>query len=163
MKKLLSLFLSTVLAINVVGCAKVPQKSESEPTQEQVQIPNPIVTYETIDEAQEALDFEPVLPEKINEDYKISHICVIDKKLFQVTFKNGTDEVLYRMSKGSEDISGDYNEYELTRDIDVDGIKAVFKGNADKVYVMTWSNDDFSYSISFTAGISEENAKELIK
>ena len=163
MKKFVALFLTAVIAVGVVGCAKKPQKSENDITQEQVQIPNPIVTYETIDEAKEALDFEPVIPGKINEEYETSHICVIDKKLFQVTFKNGTDEILYRMSKGNEDISGDYNEYEVTRDVDIDGIKAVFKGNADKVYVITWSDDEFSYSMSFTAGISEETAKELIK
>lgn len=163
MKKLLSLFLSAVLAVGAVGCAKEPQKTQDDTKQEQVQIPNPIVTYETIDDAKEVLDFEPVLPKKIEEEYEISHICVVDNKLFQVTFINGTDEILYRMAKGSEDISGDYNEYEVTKDIDIDGIKAVFKGNDDKVYVMTWSDDEFSYSMSFTSGISEETAKELIK
>lgn len=175
MKKLLALIIVCTLTFSITACSK-SSKEDQEPEQpeiseeteideddeeEKTELPNPIVEYETVDEAAKNLDFEPIIP-NIPKDYVISSVCVIDGELFQATFKNEEEELCYRMAEGDEDISGDYNEYEETQEVEVFGKEATLKGNGDEIYLMNWCDDEFTYSISFIQGVSQETAEEIL-
>lgn len=56
-----------------------------------------------------------------------------------------------------------YEGYSKENKITVDGIEVTIKGD-DRLYkVITWNNDNFSYSITSTAGLSEDIIHEIIR
>lgn len=69
------------------------------------------------------------------------------------------------ISKGQgegSDVSGDNNEYSNASTADLNGTSVTMKGNGDSVNLATWSKDGYSYSISVSPGISEDEMEEMI-
>ena len=59
--------------------------------------------------------------------------------------------------KGIENISGDYNVYQVKNIAKVNGINITLEGNKSKEYNLAlWEKDDVSYSISSVNGIDEK-------
>ena len=59
-----------------------------------------------------------------------------------------TASVLFRKAVGSEDISGDYNEYASVTEQDVNGRTVTLKGDGKLTYLAIWTDGEFSYSVS---------------
>ena len=68
----------------------------------------------------------------------------------------------YRKSVGEEDNSGVYLEFDRVQEEEVNGIQVTLKGNADRVYLILWQKDGFSYSIYDEEGISAEDALDWL-
>ena len=67
-----------------------------------------------------------------------------------------------RKAKDTGDISGDYQEYSVTKELDADGLKVTVKGIADDLYnLAVWQNGDYSYCIGLDEGVSADEMKEL--
>lgn len=122
----------------------------------QIQIPNPIVETEGIKELKESLSFELKVPTVMPEGYEVSDTAVIGGTLAQVKYSNGTNEITYRMAKGTEDISGDYNTYEKIREVYVNNQSVMLKGNQEGYQVATWTDGTYSYSVTSEQPLSEE-------
>lgn len=108
----------------------------------QVQLPNPIVEYQTVREAEKAVNIKVTLPSYIPQNYKEDSISVVSNELFQMFYRNDDDdEILFRMGKFNSDynISGDYNIYEKEENIDLDILKVNVRENENLVYVAQWS------------------------
>ena len=77
---------------------------------------------------------------------------------------NGDDRgMIISKSRGSEDISGDFNEYNTVTETEVNGNTVTIKGNGDEFSLALWVSGDYSYSVSVSSGISENALKEIIE
>lgn len=128
-----------------------------------VQIPNPLIYHQTIDEASKVVGFAFKTPAKLPEGYAQSEIVTINKEIAQVIYKNGETVITYRTAKGSSDISGDYNTYSSTRTIAVGDLSVTVKGEDDRIHVAYWTKDDLSYSIVFSDDVSDDQLSVIIE
>lgn len=81
----------------------------------------------------------------------------------QVFFEDGDKQIMIRKGVGTEDISGNYNEFSEKNEVDVDGATVTLKGNDGKVEVAIWSKDGYSYAINSTDGLDKVKMTDLVK
>ena len=81
----------------------------------------------------------------------------------EVQYEGKQNILTYRKTAGKKDISGDYNEYLQKKHITVNGVDYTISGNDDLYYLATAQEDDYSYSIDVTQGISYTDMRDLIK
>lgn len=117
------------------------------------QIPNPLTDHESLAELAKAVGFDIKAP-AVPAGYTMDAYIDISGELAEVFYENGSDTLLYRVSKGEGDNSGDYNTYSTTKTVNVNGVSVEMRGN-DKVNVAVWSNGGFAYSVSSEQGIAE--------
>lgn len=127
-----------------------------------IAVTNPFKEFTSIDELKGALSFDLKTPKGIPADYEITGISLISGQTVQIRYSNGNDEMTYRVAPGSEDISGDYNEYDFIQIINISGMDITLKGRNDRVYLTTWSDDTFSYSLATSKGMSESLLIEIV-
>ena len=85
----------------------------------------------------------------------------MNDEMLEVVYVNGEDETgRVRKARGSEDISGDYNEYAET--VSVGGIDVLLKGDAGLVKLAVWTNDGYAYSVSSEAGMTADEMMALV-
>lgn len=130
---------------------------------ENVQIPNPIVEYQTIDEAKKAVDFTVALPNELPAGYQTDFISTIntEPKLFQIIYRQGDNEITYRVAKTTDDISGDYNTYKIKNTLKSGNLDIAIRGNQN-IAGATWQQNGITYSLMFSSEITEENLLEII-
>lgn len=112
-----------------------------------VEVTNPIITVDTVEEMEEYLDFPvPVLDK---ETAALSVLVVQGYPVMgQVEYADGS---LYRVQYGSEDVSGIYGG-ETVETRDVDGVQVecrTFEGSSYAV----WTDEGFSFS--YTGDVNE--------
>lgn len=120
--------------------------------------------YKTIEEAETdaKLQIKPI--EALPKGFNIDNISVISDSLIQIRYSNGKEYITFRAEKGSENISGDYNEYAIKETTKINGTDVNLNGNKNKLYnLATWEKDGISYSISSTNDIDEENIENMVK
>lgn len=117
------------------------------------QIPNPLTGHESLAELAKAVGFDIKAP-AVPAGYTAAAYIDISGELAEVFYENGSDTLLYRVSKGEGDNSGDYNTYSTQKTVNVNGVSVEMRGN-DKVNVAVWSNGGFAYSVSSEQGIAE--------
>lgn len=115
-------------------------------------IPNPFIDCATMADAQKTAGFTITVPAKMPEGYVQDLIQAVKNEMVQVFYKNGEEEILIRKAKGSEDISGDYNEYKENNTITVGNLKVFTRGNDGKVNTTTWVDGEYTYSITANLG-----------
>lgn len=158
MKKLITLSLCLAAALLFTGCG----------SQESGELANPFVEYDTIEEAEEAVGFDITVPDSIDGYSK--RIIRVDSQdqLIEVIYQNEQNEdqeIRIRKAVGTDEISGDYNEYSQSRTLDVDGIAVTVKGDDDLITVATWAQDPYVYSIGnySDSGFTEGELVKLIQ
>lgn len=117
------------------------------------QIPNPLTGHESLAELAKAVGFDIKAP-TVPAGYTVDAYIDISGELAEVFYENGSDTLLYRVSKGEGDNSGDYNTYSTNKTVNVNGVSVEMRGN-DKVNVAVWSNGGFAHSVSSEQGIAE--------
>ena len=117
------------------------------------QIPNPLTDHESLAELAKAVGFDIKVP-TVPAGYAADAYIDISGELAEVFYENGSDTLLYRVSKGEGDNSGDCNTYSTNKTVNVNGVSVEMHGN-DKVNVAVWSNGGFAYSVSSEQGIAE--------
>ena len=80
------------------------------------QIPNPIVDYETLEEAATAAGVTLKVPENV-QGYSEKTFQAIAKEIVQVVYSNNENRLFIRKANGDEDISGDYNLYKEEKQV----------------------------------------------
>jgi len=123
MKKLLLL---SMLCLAVLSCGKKEEVKEevAEVSTTQSQdygVPNPFEIVDTLDEAAKIAGFSL---EKTHEGLRI------------------------RKANGTDDISGDYNEYKEVNVVKVGELEVTEKGNDGNISIATWTDGTYSYSIN---------------
>ncbi len=124
------------------------------------QIPNPLTAHDSLAELAKAVGFDIKAP-TVPAGYEADAYIDISGELAEVFYVKGDDTLVYRVSRGEGDNSGDYNTYSNKKTVDVNGVSVELRGN-DKVNVATWSNGGFAYSVSAKQGISETEVAAVV-
>ena len=124
------------------------------------QIPNLLIAHDSLAELAKAVGFDIKAP-TVPAGYEADAYIDISGELAEVFYVKGDDTLVYRVSKGEGDNSGDYNTYSNKKTVDVNGVLVELRGN-DKVNVATWSNGGFAYSVSAKQGISETEVAAVV-
>ena len=164
MKKIL---LMSVLCLAIVACGKKEEaKQETAETtnvtqKESTQIPNPFVEVKNLDEASKIAGFSLEVPETY-EDYKKQVIQAIENDMIEVIYleeESGYEGLRIRKAKGTDDISGDYNEYRNVETVKVGDYDVTEKGDEGKIFIATWTDGTYSYAIDTDR--AELNAEDI--
>lgn len=140
-----------------------PAQSEEADSSDFVQSGNPYAEYDTLEEAENTIGFKISVPDSYGE-YTEPYYAVIEGKILEVQYYNGDDRgMVIRKSRGSEDISGDFNEFDNITQTEVNGNTVTIKGSGDEFSLALWVSGDYSYSVSVSSGISENALKEIIE
>ena len=164
MKKIL---LMSVLCLAIITCGKKEEtKQETAETtnviqKESTQIPNPFVEVKNLDEASKIAGFTLEVPETY-EDYKQQVIQAIENDMIEVIYleeESGYEGLRIRKAKGTDDISGDYNEYRNVETVKVGDYDVTEKGDEGNIFIATWTDGTYSYAIDTDR--AELNAEDI--
>lgn len=129
--------------------------------EEKAQIPNPFTEHKKMADGAKAVSFGVKMPSYLPSGYGLADISTASDDFIQIFFKNGDDEILYRMAEGTDNISGDYNIYKNTKTVNVNGTDVTMRGN-ENITGATWTSDGMSYSIMSDKKLSEAEMKKII-
>ena len=117
------------------------------------QIPNPLTAHDSLAELAKAVGFDIKAP-TVPAGYEADAYIDISGELAEAFYVKGDDTLVYRVSRGEGDNSGDDNTYSNKKTVDVNGVLVELRGN-DKVNVAVWSNGGFAHSVLSEQGIAE--------
>lgn len=129
------------------GSAEITDTVDFEEVENNIQLPNPIVEYETLEQAQSVVGFTLTVPDSL----RIVGYSVIAGETLHVELDGG----YLRKAKGAEDISGDYNVYDSTSETEISGKSVTLKGNGGKVMLAIWSENGYTYCAAMQNGVTE--------
>lgn len=111
------------------------------------QIANPWTEYASLEEAQKAAGITVQVPEQINQlEQSAWQAC--GTELLEVDYQDADGNRIYvRKAPGTDDISGDYNEYAETTAVIVNDIAVTMKGADGMVQLAVWPVDGNSYAV----------------
>ncbi|WP_238948249.1 hypothetical protein [Clostridium sp. YIM B02569] len=119
--------------------------------------------YKTLDEAEKALNLKVIPLKTLPNGFKVENVSVISNEMIQVDYNNDNSNMVFRAGKSTDNISGDYNTYQVKNTVKVNGIDVTLEGNKNEEYnLATWKKDDISYSISTEDGINEKTVLDMI-
>lgn len=176
-KFLLIFLILGILAVSFVACGEKsenePQKQNQEQSQEEVtipvqeeqneRIPNPVVSYESVEDAVIAVGHLSPLP-NIYERYS-KDVSVIADSIIQIIYSDDEGEKLVlREQAGTEtDISGVYYSYAYNSTIQSNGIDVSIKGTSeDSIEVVTWNDGAYAHSLYYEGGVSLEEVTAAV-
>ena len=163
MKKIL---LMSLLCLTIVACGKKEEAKQETAetinvTQEQdYGVPNPYEIVDTLDEASKIAGFNLSVSATYG-DYKKQVIQAIEDDMIEVIYFNDTDNEGLRIRKaiGTDDISGDYNEYKDVETVKVGDVEVTEKGSDGDIAVVIWNDGTYSYAID--AGEAKLNSEAI--
>lgn len=185
MKKEMMAILAAGLMFAVAACGeKAGDVNErTDIIEDQVQIPNPFVDCETMEEAGKLAGFSLTAPESI-DGYSDRIIQAVEGELVQVIFTRNqcieledpedpdaasqetvdfeSHDLTIRKGTGMEDISGDYNEYPEVETVSVSDRTVTLKEKDGLVYTAIWSMDGYSYAVYAADGVSADVMTALV-
>ncbi len=167
MKKLFSVLLACAVAglLALTGCGGGTPSSSSAAAG----VPNPVTEHDTLEEALAAVDFDALVPGYVPEGFAQSAVSTINGSLVEVAYSDGTGTVTYRTapaSQGTGDIgiTGDYNQYAATQDLDAGGTTVTVKGDKDGEWkVAQWTVGDMMYALAFDPPVSSDEVTKIVE
>ena len=140
MKKLIAIILCGLSVCSLAACASKSATSGN------AEIPNPFVDCATLADAAKLTGFDIVVPDSV-DGFDTRTIQVMDKKMIQVIYSKGENNLLIRKQAGSDDISGDYNQYSETNTVTLGSLQVTMKGDNGMVSLATWTDGGYTFAI----------------
>ena len=105
---------------------------------------------------------DSALPEGYSRE--VSYIQVIEGEMLEVDY-NGEHggSICLRKAVGSDDVSGDYNEYGLTQTARITEYDVTLRGADDAWYVVTWAHDGYAYAVTSTSSLTTSQVEALVR
>ena len=149
-------------SVGASGSAQDTSESESLNGE---QIANPWVENKDQADAQEQAGFSMELPSTLPEGYESDGFQVIPGEILEADYV-GKDEakLCIRKATGTDDPSGDYNEYNTVKTITVEDVSVTIKGDGDTIYLAVWNNGSYAWSIGVYngTGLTQQEMERLI-
>ena len=129
---------------------------------------NPFTACATIEEATQTAGFDMSVPESFGV-FTDRVITVIGGDLIDVTYydKDENEGPCIRKSKGSDDISDDYNIYDSVRTADIGGRNVTLSGKGEKIFKAVWTAGGYSFSVTVAyddeTGLTQSEMEGIIK
>lgn len=138
-----------------------------------MQIPDPFENHESLAEAAKKIGFSLTVPASLQEAVVEVYRSNESGKLLEIIgYQAGTaeehSEEVYRIRKaeGQYDVSGDYTEYSVLTEVELNGINVLLRGHAEGYTLATWVDGEYSYSLSVdqpSTGNTQEKMLEWVK
>ena len=169
MKKGIVVLLAALLIMSSAACSQ--QKVGSESLSEDpgsVQIVNPWVDCATLEDAARLAGFDIAIPGKF-DGYPNRVIQAMERSMIQVMYYDGdpdaedSSRIMVRKGLGSDDISGDYNEYSEKETVNMHGADVQLRGDKGLIYSAVWTWDGYSFAINADKGLSRETLAAAIE
>lgn len=139
-------------AVVLAGALTLPKLAVSQPEATpddemmQMAIPN-IVDCGSLQELSAAVGFEVLeLTDLPFEAESVTYTSYWGE-MAQITYEGGGQTLTLRQSAGSEDNSGDWNEYADVETRDADGLSVTLKGEGGQYALAIWTSGGDSYSL----------------
>ena len=185
-KKWMALVLCAVLALSLVACGTSGNNTQNDTTDDTSNSTTDDTTNdtgstnsgatdtdtstdtadgstETLEEAGELAGFDISVPDEIDGGYTQGTIQAVENEMIQVIYTTEAgEEITLRKGTGTEDISGDYNEYAEENTLDVDGTSVTARGSDGLVYAATWTDGTYTYAITASAGLESDSVSALV-
>lgn len=130
--------------------------------EDQTQVANPFVEYQTLAEAEQAAGFTFKVPEQI-DGYKQTVISVMDGKMQQVVYEKGESQITLRKMAGADDISGVYIDYAKKDRVAINGHQTELRGDGTCVYIAVWNNGGYTYAVYADAGVTAAQMTAIVQ
>ena len=135
-----------------------------EPTNEPlVMTPYGATECASIDELSQALGFTVKVPSELPFKPEQTAYSAMFETFAQIDYSAGGASICARMAPGTEDISGDYNEYAQEETAEVGDWNVLLKGDGSTVSLATWTDGAYAYSISAEPAISREEMLRMVE
>ena len=147
--------LAACLAIVLCGWLVWQSRNAREPEPDVMAIPQ----IEEMDSI-EALSVKTGIPleELTGIPFPVEHTRYVFywENLAEIEYSGGSDTLCYRKSQGTEDNSGDYNDYPRQEALEVGGNAVTLKGAEEGFTLAIWTDGSYAYSVSVTEPLSQE-------
>ena len=147
--------LAACLAIVLCGWFVWQSRNAQEPEPDVMAIPQ----IEEMDSI-EALSVKTGIPleELTGIPFPVEHTRYVSywENLAEIEYSGGSDTLCYRKSQGTEDNSGDYNDYPRQEALEVGGNAVTLKGAEEGFTLAIWTDGSYAYSVSVTEPLSQE-------
>lgn len=162
MKKIASLLCLIIAFAVFAGCG--PRSVEQEYESHTVMIGNPWTDWDLLAEAEAAVGFSFGLPEVMADGYEIVSIRTMNNELLEVVYRYEELEVCVRKQKGEgQDISGDYNVYEICEETDYYGaVITNYLNSVDPAAKQIISYHGYSWSLVAPNGYGVDLEREVL-
>lgn len=150
------------LAVVLLAVFALPQLQQGSNNPPDVASSGGIQECETVEALSAAVGF-PV--EELSDlPFTPDEVIYVDYfgEMAQITYRSDDASATLRKARGSEDISGDFNDYSIIHELQVGTLSVTVKGAGDTCSLALWQQNGFSYSLSFEPGISEDEATMLV-
>ena len=129
-----------------------------------VAIGNPWSDWDSIEEAEAAVGFSFALPEVIADTYVAEVFRTMNDELIEVVYRDEGFEVCVRKRKGEgQDISGDYNVYEICEETDYYGAVIMnYLNSVDPAAKQIISYHGYSWSLVAPNGYGVNLEREVL-
>lgn len=166
--RIIAIVAGVVMILSLAACGDknnelINESSEMESDYEQ--IANPWIEYDSIEEAEQVAGFTMEVPEKIGNYNRSVIMNLNNNEMIEVIYymeDDDTKEIVIRKGPGSDDISGDYNEYAESNQVQIDEYDVTEKGNDGVVNQAIWTADGYSYSV-YASEVTAEEMADIIK
>lgn len=155
-----------LVVLLIAGALLYPQllhRNDVEPDEDVQQGVWGMQEYDSAEEMAEQLSFTmKEIPSLADQSQKTSYV-VYDENFGEINYSWDDQSVCYRKSTGTEDNSGDWNEYAKQDTVHVEELTCTLKGDSDDHYVLaTWSDGTYAYSLSAAKSMTQKEMLDLI-
>lgn len=92
-----------------------------------------------------------------------AYIQVIEGGMIEVDYTGEHGgSVCLRKAVGTDDVSGDYNSYDLTQTSRIAGQDVTMRGAENAWYVVTWTRDGYSFAVVSTSALTTSQVEALV-
>ena len=92
-----------------------------------------------------------------------AYIQVIAGSMLEVDYTGErAGSVCLRKAVGTDDVSGDYNSYDLTQTSRVAGQDVTLRGAENAWYVVTWARDGYSFAVVSTSALTTSQVEAFV-
>lgn len=134
----------------------------SPPDDDGVQVVNPVERWETAEELSQAMGFSVPLPGWLPEDYDLEYRSSISRQIAEICWSDGTGSIVYRVSAGPDDVSGDYAQHSQTMEIQAGGSTVTLLGDGEGWVTATWTAEELHCALLAQPGQTAETLSALI-
>lgn len=85
------------------------------------------------------------------------------KEYAEISYEGEAQSAVYRVTRGNTDISGDYNVYDIVKNVQMGDINVTLKGNTFGYMLVIWQDAGYSYSLAFTSPVTEEQIQNIFR
>lgn len=150
------------LMVCVVGTLFLPDilRVHQEPP---VQVVPSVIEHTSKGQLSKAVGFDVKSVNNTLFDVEQVEYISYEGELAQIIYFGSGNELIFRMSKGNGDISGNYSEYEQEKIYSQGNEHITIKGSNGAYSLATWNDGEFAYTLELNPAVSEEDLINIIQ